>query len=300
MAYSGCDVTVRFVDNLSASEALSFIGRLRHPQIILWYIGCNGLRTRCVEFYRRAFITPVLAKRDLHPTFWLVDLTAWSAFKSARGAIQKTNSCMRVIQACEDSRIQGLSSAEIFGVLQNTVEQNIVEYFRKTIQRDIIKGVSKNFPDVNVRVKEIFQESCPLGIDWYDCDVSKAYGAFQYLEGCFIIKEIVKRLSHRQFDNFVEIVFVLPNDESKYYKDHQDSFQKDVKFLLDEYARQLGLVSVSLNVFFICFKYGLKNQDRPYNAPGKVLKSRSFSYEDIAGCVTEECDLQEVGCAGSL
>ena len=64
------------------------------------------------------------------------------------------------------------------------LEKDLVSYFRKSLQQDFIHDSSKNFPNVNVRVAEIFSDNCPVMTNWYDYDVSKTYSVFQYLEGC--------------------------------------------------------------------------------------------------------------------
>lgn len=89
-------VTVKFIDTLPINQVVEKIRQASNPQIILWYIGCYGLSEVAVRFYRENLIHPVLS-HTRQATFWLTDLSAWSAFKDPHGSIEKTHSCCEQI-----------------------------------------------------------------------------------------------------------------------------------------------------------------------------------------------------------
>jgi hypothetical protein len=169
--------------------------------------------------------------------------------------------------------------------MQKITDVEIIEYFRGSLEKNFIQHASKDFPDKNIRVADIFAKPCPIMVDRFDQDVSKAYSGFQYLEGCLLVEEIFMRLLERKPGDF-QIVFALPNDELKYYKDSLDSFQKDVQFLISKRCEFLNISNVYLQIQFLAFQYGTAGHHRPYNAPGPVFKANRFSYEHVVGdCV---------------
>jgi len=256
-------VSVEFSDVMSVEEVVEEIGRLEHPQIVVWYIGAYGLRKAGVDFYREKLIRPVLEKKA-DATFWLVDLTAWGAFRDRHCSVYKESCCCVVIDRFSDPRVRCIRSAKLFKKMQKMED---VEYFKKVLGRDFIHKPSRGFPKRGFCVREIFKDDCPVMEDWYDQDTGAAYSVFQYLEGCLMVDEILE-----QTKRDAQIVFVLPNDELKYYRDELGSFQKDVEFLCG-----------NVRIKFLAFKYGTEKKQRPYNAPGKVLKRGNLTYEHVVG-----------------
>ncbi len=160
-------------------------------------------------------------------------------------------------------------------------DPELVYYFRKALQQDFIRQPSNGFAQIGTRVREVVGANCAVIADWYDCDVSQAYSVLQYLEGCLIVEEILARVVCGRQSTDQQIVFVLPNDELKYYRDEHSSFQQDVEFLLAKRCEELNIRNLNLSIKFLSFRYGTQVEHRPYNAPGKVIRSRDLSYEDI-------------------
>ncbi len=275
-----CNVQVEFMDGLSIQQVTEEINKLSAPQVIVWYIGCYGLRKTGVQFYKEFLISPIL-KGNTRATFWLVDLTGWNAFKNVSGSIYKTNSCADTIENFSDPRIKCIRSAKIFKKMQG-LDKELTDYFQKAVLKDFIRDPSKNFPDRNIRVGEIFSNNCPAMSNWFDSDVSKSYSAFQYLEGCLLIEEVFIEIANKATNN-IEIVFPLPNDELKYYWDANRSFEKDVSFLICKRCKELNINTFNIQIKFLAFKYGSQEHHRPYNAPGCILKKNDLSLEDVAG-----------------
>lgn len=278
---SRCLVQVEFIEGLSIEQVTEEINQLLAPQIIVWYIGCYGLRKTGVQFYKESLISPVF-KENVQATFWLVDLTGWNAFKNASGSIYKANSCTDTIESFLDARIKCIRSSKIFKKMQN-LDKELTDYFQKAVLRDFIREPSKNFSDRSILVGEIFSNDCPVMANWFDCDASKSYSAFQYLEGCLFIEEVFMDIVSSRSTNHIQIVFPLPNDELKYYRDANGSFEKDVNFLISKRCNELNIDTFDIQITFLAFKYGSHEQHRPYNAPGCILKKNDLSLEDVTG-----------------
>lgn len=275
-------VDVEFVDDLSTEEVITSISQLSNPQVIIWYIGYYGLREAGVQFYKDFLIAPIF-KQSTGATFWLVDLTAWGAFKNSWCSIHNFNSCCAEIEGFLDKRVNCIKSAEIFRKMKEISECDLIDYFKTALKRDFISKASKSFPNRNIPIKEIFSDSGSIVADWFDQDASKSYSVFQYLEGCLLVDEIFMREFHTRGVADIQIVFALPNDEIKYYKDKDCSFQKDVAFLISKRCATLNIKNIHLQIKFLAFKYASHPHDRPYNASGKIVKSGTLSYEDVVG-----------------
>jgi hypothetical protein len=273
---------VEFVESLSNEQVIVNISQLSNPQVVVWYIGCYGLREAGVQFYKNFLISPIF-RQNKEATFWLVDLTAWGAFKSLQCSIHSFSSYCEKIEGFSDERIKCVKSATIFRKMQEMSEKDLISYFKKALQRGFISRPSKDFPDKNICIKEVFSDTSSVISDWCAHDASKSYSAFQYLEGCLLVDEIFMQEVTNKGASNIQIVFALPNDELKYYKDEENSFQKDVAFLISKRCETLDIKNIRLQVKFLAFKYGSDLNERPYNGRGKTLKNGNLSYEDVVG-----------------
>lgn len=283
---NSCNVEVEFFENISKEETVFEIAKLSNPQILLWYIGPNGLKNKSVDFYRDSIISPILNIND-QATFWLVDLTAWGAFKNPMCSVHAYSKHCQIIEAFTDKRIQCIKSAKIISKIREVKEKRIISHFKKSIKKDFIVKISENFPDNKIFVRDVFPNNCPIFADWHDCNITKFYSSLQYLEGCFLVNEILSNLAVKNKTTNVEIVFALPNNEFQYYKDEFSSFQKDLHFFISKqkYSKNTNMV---LNIKFFSFKYGTQQTHRPYNEPGKTLGKDELSYIKVVGQQNED------------
>lgn len=277
-------INIEFIEGMSIEEAVTKISQLLSPQVIIWYVGCNGLRKVGVQFYKDFLISPTLRK-NIKTVFWLVDLTAWGAFKNTACKINNFNACCNKIESFCANAIKCIKSSEVFGEIKSTSDLEIVNHFRVALRRNFISKASRNLPKVGILVKDIFLDKGHLLSDWVHCDANQCYSVFQYLEGCFLVKYIIDRLTENEVVSDIQIVFALPNDELKYYKDNHNSFKQDVKFLLAKQCANLNIRRVCVDIKFIAFKYGVQIDHRPYNSPGERLKGSDLSYEEVVGHV---------------
>lgn len=103
-----------------------------------------------------------------------------------------------------------------------------------------------------------------------DIDVSKAYPAMQYIEGYYLIRRSVERALSNGHQK-VQIAFILPNDEGKYYLDYPQNIEKMLRMDFGE-----RLSNKDINIYFQFFKYGGDMNDRPYiNRQRHALKVSS-------------------------
>lgn len=277
---SDCLITVEFIENLSTEKIVNEVSRLSNPQVIIWYIGCSGLRKSSAHYYRDYLISPILNLNN-RAIFWLVDLTAWNVFRTSSASINQSSSCCDRIENSPINRIKCIRSSLVFKKIQEVSDPEIISYFKKALRRNFIIKTSKDFQKKNILVRDIWSENCPIAADWYNYDVGKTYSLFQYLEGCILIDEIISQVNNTECQENLQIVFVLPNDENKYYEDQSSSFKKDIEFLISRHRKKTNSKKLKLEVKFLAFKYGISLNDRPYNSGGEVLKKNKFSLGDV-------------------
>jgi hypothetical protein len=151
----------------------------------------------------------------------------------------------------------------------NIKDPHEIAFWRTALSRDFLKKSSEQFAPSYRLIGDIFPQNGSLPHKFAEWDAAKAYSMFQYLEAHLIIQEILAKKN----GPYGDLVFLLPNDELKYYQDPKNSFQTDL-------CRH---VLCELTVSFYSFPYGTKQEHRPYNAPGSVVKKNHLTHESIAG-----------------
>lgn len=251
------------------------------PHLVLWYIGPEGLKKEGVKFYKDNILNPVLSQNE-NARFCLVDLTAWGAFKKENRSINLSSSCSSVIDDFPGGRISCIKSSQLLNKIQCPEDEEIANHFRLALRRDFLQNLSKKFPHIGVQLGNIFSESNSIAKEWGFLDVAKAYSMIQYLEGCFLVDEIVSKAAAVHECSEIEIVFILPNDEYKYYQDESNFFQRDIEFLISRRCRHVDISQFNISVHFYSFQYGSDQKMRPYNTPGGVYKKSKLSFNNIA------------------
>jgi hypothetical protein len=265
-------ITIEYKEQLPLPQMTAEIAQMASPHVLLWYIGIYGLKKEGVRFYRDSIIDPI-AKRQNNAHFWLVDLTAWGALRNPKITINTASSLVDKIEGFGIQNVKCIKSSETFEKMQEIKDLVVVDHFQKALQRGFVHKASQEFPESQIQIKDLLE--CPIVSPCREVDASKCYSALQYLEGCLLIDRVVQECLKEEK---IEIVFALPNDELKYYRDETHAFQKDVEFFLNhKYGSKLRDVKVT----FYSFDYGDDVSHRPYNAPGKVFHKNELSCDDI-------------------
>lgn len=260
---------IYYVENLNTCEALQKIETIPNAQVLLWYIGCHGLKEEGVKFYKDKINTIINGKNNA--SCWLVDFTAWGSFTNLHTQITSMSKCAAQINKLNIAKIKCLSASKLFEEMKNIKHPELIEYFKtKVVIRKSLFNASENFKETMIKIGTIFNNNCCIFEQIYENDANKSYSLIQYIEGCFLINEIVRNNLNTQ--NEINIVFFLPNDEAKYYYDKENNFIKDVEMLIKtNWSEQLN--NRIINIFFINFKYGDELYHRPYNSGKKIVKN---------------------------
>lgn len=260
-------VTVSYSSENSICDIISKINSSVNPHIIFWYIGTHGLKKSSILFHKQ-LIAPIYLN-NFSATFWLYDLTAWAALKNPNLSISKISRHIPKISNIDINRIKCITSADIFNKMKKVTDQQIIKYLQGALSKNFIWQSSLDAYQSGVTIEDLFKSSCPVLAKYYKYDANRGYSMLQYLEGCLLVDEVINIVQHTSSQKDIQIFFVLPNDEVKYYKDKTDAFKKDIKFLINKlYGSKMAKVKVNIN--FLPFKYGKFVFQRPYHEPGRV------------------------------
>jgi len=273
-------VDIHYADSLNPEDLVDIITAMDSPHIVLWYIGTYGPKKEGIDFYRTQIIRKILL-RALKPTFHLVDLTAWAALKNPFCSISRTSKLMQFIKKAKHPNIQGISSSDIIEQFASIQLKEVVDHFKKVLKRESLFRLSKEFSPTGIPLSQIIQPQNTMLNFLLDKDTNAVYAPLQYLEGCFLVSEIARK--YIQKGENIQIVFALPNKEAEYYKDDQNSFAEDIRFLMSNQCKPTGKAQVTIDIHFLSFKYGGLLKARPYNASGSVLSKEEFSLAKLIG-----------------
>lgn len=267
------NVQVTFRDGLSLQDIVEGASRMLNPHVYLWYIGSMGFRTGASDFYKGMltfFVEKKIACR-------LYDLTAWGAFADSKLSITNSNSNVERINRFALEKIMAIKSCDFFSWLVGLRDGPLADYVKlKVLKRDVIFEPSKLKEDVSIKLGSIFKENCPALSEKFEDDAAKAYSAVQYIEGFYLIEQVVQTCLDQKEIN---VVFALPNDESKYYGKGTDSFAEDLQaFLKAKFGDRLA--SKNINIYFYSFNFRESPEsdninDRPYNTGSTIKKAKA-------------------------
>lgn len=273
------EISVRFRPMIDSSEQLAEeIKGLTNPQVITWFLGRKGLRKDWFLYCRDNLINTV-RKVAKSSTFFLYNLGKWSNLKST-SIDKKTPTGSKVVKrinslSCSD--IICLDSALYFRFLKECNSLEMVKYANDDMwNRKFIWMKSASFTASGVSIEDSLGKS-PLLQAIGNKDVNNAYSGLQYMEGYFLVQEILRRNISTESDE-LDLVFLLPNDEYRYYYDESRSFEKDVCEMLMK--QEDILLNSKISITFIPFQWGKSLNERPYLSDGMPVKGEGLKLLD--------------------
>jgi hypothetical protein len=226
--------------------------------IYTWYEGPQNLPKSGADFMKKKVFEP-LYKRKKDAKIYLYSLKAWNFQKSVE-SMPLTTGLGEAINRINNEAIECIYSSSFFRFCaQVSKESGLYRFINEELaKKEWLYNLSAKEKKRNTTVEAFFHNED----SYFDCikdkDVSSAYSAMQYMEGYYLIRESVKKgLSKGQ--KMIEIAFVHPNDESKYYQDFPNDIQK---MLTLDFGMDLTNVKVNISLKF--FAYGESLTSRPY------------------------------------
>lgn len=244
-------------------EAVEEIGKIPgRVTAYYWYEGAgqgNALSVKGAKFARN-LLSPLIGRLGQNLRLYLYSLKPWSFNHKATELPLTSKLQDRINELLGASGIvKTLSAAKFFTRFcfeggKDPALQKYVEH----CNRDYgwLNDLSRGFREKKVSVSTFFDGQPNLFECVQTADVESKYALMQNVEGYFLIERAVNKelkAGNRQ----INIVFLLPNDEGKYYR----NFPQDLRGLLsDRFGSAID--GTDIDVRFVNFQYS--DSARPY------------------------------------
>lgn len=263
-----------YSDPCSPEIVVNNLASIEGPiDVYCWYEGSQSLPKLGANFMRKAIFEP-LYKLKKDAKLCLYSLKAWD-FKKNVANISSSTPLGEAINRINTAAIECVYSSSFFQYcIEIRKESGVYEFLNEELpKKKWLFTLSENQRKKGMTIGELFNEQISLFDCIKDLDVSAAYSPMQYVEGYYLIQESIRKaLSNGQ--KKIQIAFVLPNDESKYYLD----YPKDIENMLQlDFGKDLSGVDVNISLQF--FEYGDSLTARPYI--DKRRKAPKIEVEDI-------------------
>jgi len=241
----------------SPSEVVSNIASIEGPvDVYLWYEGCRGLPVSGASFMQKSIFEPLYAQKK-DAKLCLYSLRGWDFNKTVQTI--PTSQLGERLNSINKTAIESFCCSSFFQFCASVSEGKLYSFVSKELpQKKWLYDLSENEPKKDKKVSRFFSNQSSLFDCIGDLDVNNAYSLMQYVEGYYLIREAVKtRLANGEKE--IAIVFALPNDEGKYYKDLPSEIEE---MLSADFGDELK--GLEIYIAFQFFKYGESLEARPY------------------------------------
>lgn len=226
--------------------------------IYCWYEGVRGVPQEGALFMKRKLFEPLYNLKS-DAKLCLYSLRAWNFAKSV-SKMAASSPFGESINRINSAALEWIYSSSFFKYCADTSKEDPLYCFlneelpKKAWLFELSEGQKKS----GKKVASLFDDRISLFDSIRDLDVTAAYSAMQYVEGYYLIQESVRKGLLKK-EKKIQIAFVLPNNEDKYYRD----FPKEVGKMLElDFGKELKDVEVAISFHF--FRYGDSSEARPY------------------------------------
>lgn len=247
--------------------------------IYCWYEGEQGLFKEGARFMKEAIFAPLYRMKE-DAKLWLYSLRAWEFLSKKR--MDPSTLLGEAVNRIDKRAVECIYSSAFFEYCCK--QRALYDFVQGELPKKTwLKALSEEEKPCGKTVGALFKNQSCLFDCIKECDAKRAYSYMQYVEGYYLIRESVRRgLENRQRQ--VQIAFVLPNDESKFYLD----FPKDIEAMLQlEFQDQLADVEININFFFFEYQLDRGISSRPYidKSPNRVRVTEAVvgQYFDYLG-----------------
>lgn len=268
-----------FSEPCSPELIIKKIASIEGPvDIYFWYEGSQCLPKSGADFMRERIFDPLYQlKQDAK--LYLYSLRAWD-FKRNVTHMPSSTPLGDAINRINKTAIECIFSFSFFQYCAQIPKESGLYAFvsHELPKKEWLFNLSATREKSHTAISSFFNYQSSLFDCIKDVDVSFAYPLMQYIEGYYLIQESVKR-GLLKGQKKIEIAFVLPNDESKYYLDLPKDIEKMLRLDFGE-----DLTGIEINISFQFFQYGNCLTSRPYidkrNKAPKVKADEIGSYFD--------------------
>lgn len=248
-----------YSDPCSPAVIVDKLASLEGPvDVYCWYEGPRCLPKSGANFMKEFIFEPLYnLKQDAK--LYLYSLKGWD-FKKNASSMSASTPLGNAINRINKTAVECIYSSSFFQYCTNfPKESGLYEFLNEELpKKKWLLNLSENQIKKGITIAKLFNESSSLFNCIQDLDVSEAYSTMQYVEGYYLIQESVRKgLINGQ--KKIQIAFVFPNDESKYYSDYPKDIEKMLQADFGE-----DVYGVDINISFRFFEYGDSVNSRPY------------------------------------
>ncbi len=253
------DIQVNLKPNqsLTPEKAVSILNKCdKSCYVYCWFVGPKRLPSHGAQFMTEKLILPLLERHEI----CLYSIEAWS-FAVLFNALSFDTDMIRVIKSLNHPSLKGESSFEFFNWLASRNYQNGLlkeAICKKFSSEEWLINISDKFQALGITISDFYHQESTLLDCLKDWDLIKAYSCLQFLEGYFLVSQRVSKALVNQ-EKEVNVGFLLPGGEGKYYRDLSDTLRQWLPLDLGEQVNQL-----KIRIDFLFFKYRNNSDTRPY------------------------------------
>ncbi|MFZ0564752.1 MAG: hypothetical protein WAM28_00950 [Chlamydiales bacterium] len=226
--------------------------------IYCWYEGTQGLPKAGAIFMKESVFSPLYTlKKDIK--LYLNSLKAWD-FKNKVAEMPSSSPIGDAINRINSYAVECIYTSQFFKFCENfSKESKLCAFINNELpKKEWLFNLSADRQKSGYKVSMLFDNQLVLYECISDLDVYHAYALMQYVEGYYLIQKSIKN-GLLKGQKKIEIAFVLPNDEGKYYQD----LPMDIEEMLYlDFGKDLS--DVEINIAFHFFQYGESLASRPY------------------------------------
>lgn len=268
-------VTVNMQEQiLSPEEVVDSLASIEGElDVYSWYEGPIIITKVGAQFLKEKIFEPLYnCKSDAK--IFLYSLEAWNFQKSVNAMNETTPKGVK-LNNINKVFIECIYASSFFKFCtQFDQDSSLYRLVNKLLlKKQYLIKLSEDRKPRGKTIEDLFEKQLTLIDCIKEWDVSKSYSLLQYLEGYYLIREAIRR-GLEQNKQKIQVAFVLPNDEAKYYQDLPADIEK---MLQAEFGEKLN--GLELNIYFKFYEYTSTPRSRPYLGPYK--KSLNVSNSEI-------------------
>lgn len=270
-------VRIRTFSTEKVEENLASIKRF--IDVYCWYEGSEGLPKSGADWMKTSLFEPIFrAKKDLKLN--LYSLGGWNPDKKyTLATMPNTTPLGESINQINSVALECIYSFSFFRFcVEARKNKELYAFISDTLpKKEWLKAISADRPKSGKTVCAQLDNQPSLFDSIQELDFEHAYPLMQYVEGYYLIRELVRK-SLLKGERDIEVAFVLPRGEEKYYNyDNFSEFRSDVERMLQlDFKETLRGIQITFSFQF--FRYKGSINSRPYidRWSGKVQNIGSY------------------------
>lgn len=248
-----------FPDPIPPEQVVRQVSSIQGPvDAYFWYEGSLFLPQAGAAFMQREILGP-LQKSKQDAKLWLYSLRAWDC-KTNIDDMAMSTPIGEAINRINRTVVEMIYSSSFFRYCADlSVESPLYSFISEKLpQKEWLFQLSESHCCCGIKTEDLFKHTHSAFDSIQKVDLAQAYSHMQYVEAYYLIQESIKS-ALSQGRSEVNVAFVLPNDEIKYYRD----LPEDIETML---ALDFGerLADMKLSISFHAFSYGDSIAARPY------------------------------------